>query len=418
MATQDDIRLEGAGNYGKVAKPPHVPDELVVDYNYLAPIPEGEDNYDILKRLQQQGHDVLWTPHNGGHWILTRAEDIKWVQENYGIFSHEVFTIPKGSVPVIMPPLTVDPPLHARYRAVINPFMTPGRVKTLGEKARDIAIEMIEAVKSKGRCEFKRDFASILPVVIFLGIVDLPLDRREEFVAMAKKQFEATSQAQRDEALKPVVAFLVQVLDERYRNPGDDLYTAVAKWRDNPRFQGEAEVLGMALVLFFGGLDTVASMLTFIARELANHPEQRRRLIEEPEIVPKAVEEYLRRFGLSNTGRLILEDVERKGAPMKKDEMVMVPIGCSSIDERLYPDPLKIDFDRPENFGDNGYPAHNTFGNGPHKCIGAPLARAEIEVFLEEFVGRMPEFRLDPDRRNVEHCGSVPGFDELYLRWD
>ena len=90
-----------------------------------------------------------------------------------------------GSV-VIMPPLTVDPPLHARYRAIINPFMAPSKVRTMTDKAREIAIELIEAIRKKDRCEFKKEFASILPVVMFLGIVDLPLDRREEFVAMAK----------------------------------------------------------------------------------------------------------------------------------------------------------------------------------------------------------------------------------------
>lgn len=410
-----EIKTQGTGNYGKVDKPAHVPDHLVVDYNYLDPIPAGQDNYDILKRLQEHEHDVLWTPHNGGHWIVTRAEDIKWVQENYQIFSHEVFNIPRGSTPVIMPPLTVDPPLHARYRAVINPFMMPGKVKALTDKARTIAIELVEDIAKKGSCAFKRDFASILPVVMFLGIVDLPLDRREEYVAMAKKMFSATTQQQRDEALGPVVAYLSQVIEERYRSPGDDLYSAVAKWRDNPRFQGEGEVIGMALLLFFGGLDTVTSMLTFIARHLATHPEARRRLIDEPEIIPKAVEEYLRRFGLSNTGRLIIEDVERKGAPMKSDEMVMVPIGCSSIDERLYPDPFTVNFDRPENFGANGYPAHNTFGNGPHKCVGAPLARAEIVIFLEEWLKRIPDFHIDPDKEIVVTMNAVPSIEELHL---
>lgn len=91
----------------------------------------------------------------------------------------------------------------------------------------------------------------------------------------------------------------------------------------------------------------------------------------------------------------------------------MVPINLSGIDDRAYPNPMVVDFDRGV-----GPMDHNTFGNGPHKCLGAGLARAEIQVFLEEFVSRMPEFRLDSDRTNVEHCGSVPGFDELHLRWD
>ena len=128
-----------------------------------------------------------------------------------------------------------------------------------------------------------------------------------------------------------------------------------------------------------------------------------------------AHEEYLRRFGLSNTGRLILVDVERKGACMKSDEMIMVPIGCSSIDDRLYANAFDIDFDRPELFSDKGVPSHNTFGNGPHKCVGAPLARAELQVVLEEWLPRIPDFCLDPQKPIKMHMNSVPGIDEMHL---
>ena len=187
----------------------------------------------------------------------------------------------------------------------------------------------------------------------------------------------------------------------------------MANWRRNPRFQNDEETLSMASLLFVGGLDTVASSLAYIAHYLAQNPGQQQRLRDDPAIIPAASEEFLRRFGLSNTGRILTRDFEYKGVLFKKDEMIMVPNNLSGIDERAYPDPFTVDFDR-----GIGPLDHNTFGNGPHKCIGAPLARAEIQVFLEEFVGRMPEFRLDPERTNVEHCGSVPGFDELYLRWD
>jgi len=410
-----ELAVEGHGNFSTVAKPAHVPDDLVVDFNYLAPIPDGEDNYTVLHRLQQHGNDILWTPHNGGHWIVTRAEDIKWVQENFAVFSHEEFTIPRGGRPIIMPPLTVDPPLHARYRAIINPFLTPSKVRAMSDKARAIAIELIEDLRKNDKCEFVEEFASVLPVVMFLGIVDLPIDRRREFVAMAKAYMVATDQPERDRTLKPVVEYISTVLGERYHNPGEDLYSAIAKYRDSPRFQSEAEVIGMGLLLFFGGLDSVAAMLTYTARHLAGNPLDRRRIIEEPDNIPKAVEELLRRYGLSNTGRLILEDIERKGAPMKKDEMILVPIGCSGIDERLYKQPFTVDFDRPENFHANGQPAHNSFGNGPHKCVGAPLARAELTIFLQEWLKRIPDFRLDPDFPVKVHMNSVPGIDALHL---
>ena len=396
------------------AKPAHVPDEQVVEFDYNAPIPPGFDNYHVLRRLQDHGHDILWSVCNGGHWIVTRSEDIRWVQENFAIFSHEVFQIPRGMQPVKMPPLTVDPPLHARYRAVLNPFFSPSRVSVMAEQARGMAIELIEGIKARGRCDFVEEFARVLPVAMFLGIVDLPVERRREFIGWGDGFVRATTPEEKDRTLAPVVRYIQSVIDERYATPGDDLLSAIAAWRHNPRFGGEHEVIGMALLLFFGGLDTVASTMSFAARHLAGHPEHRRRIIADPAVIPRAAEEYFRRHGLSNTGRLILSDVVRKGTTMKAGEMVLVPIGCSGIDDRLYPDAFAVDFDRSENFVKN-VPAHNTFGNGPHKCVGAPLARAEMRIFLEEWLRRIPEFRLDPDSDIPVHMGPVPGIDKLAL---
>jgi len=231
---------------------------------------------------------------------------------------------------VVMPPLTVDPPLHARYRAVYNPFFTAARVQQMAVRARALTIELIEKLRPRGECDFVEDFAHIMPVVMFLGIVDLPLDRREEFIEHGVGFVCAQDQVGRDRNLAPILAYLRQVIDERYENPGEDLLSRIAAWRDNPRFGGEDEVIGMALLIFLGGIDTVASLMSFVAWHLAEHPEHRRRLREEPDIIPRASEEYIRRFGLSNTGRLITEDVERKGVRMKADEMIMVLLGASA----------------------------------------------------------------------------------------
>ncbi len=407
-------KLDVEPDYAKAERPAHVAPELVVDFDYRAAIPEGEDNYTVLARLQQHG-DVLWTPHNGGHWLVTRGEDIRWVQENFGIFSHEVFTIPRGSARIVMPPLTVDPPLHARFRAVFNPFFQPSKVAAMREKARGLAIDLIEEIAAKDRCELVSEFSSVLPVIMFLGIVDLPVERREEFLSWAHEFSLAKEQSERDAGLGKVMGYLNQIINERHANPGSDMLSAIAAWRDNPRFGGEQEVAGMAALIFFGGLDTVASAISFMLRHLAQHPGHRARILEDPAIIPRAAEEYLRRHGLSNTGRLIMTDVERKGAQMKADEMIMVPIGCSSIDDRLYKDPFVVDFDRPELLDGKGIPTHNTFGNGPHKCVGAPLARAELQIVLEEWLPRIPEFRLDPDKPFRIHMDSVPNIDEMHL---
>ncbi|MBG6120137.1 cytochrome P450 [Sphingobium sp. AEW010] len=414
----EQIAYGDAGpNFGSVPKPDHVPDAHVVDFDYRNPEGIEEGVYNALARLKS-GPDIVWTPRNGGHWVVTRADDIRWVQENFATFSHEVFNIPRGLTPMIMPPLTVDPPNHARYRAILNPAFTPSKVAGLHDKIRALTVELIEQIKPHGGCEFVSEFARVMPVSIFLGIVDLPIERRAEFVEWAVRWMQAENMETRFRYLGKISAYLRSVLDERAAAPGGDLLSRIVKWRENPRFAKEEEVMGMALLVFFGGLDTVASMMSFITMHLAQHPEDRRRLIAEPDLIERAAEEFLRRHGLSNTGRLILHDVERKGVTMKKDEMILVPIGLSAIDERKHPNPFTVDFDRAELFDDAGQPAHNTFGNGPHKCVGAPLARAEVRIFLEEWLARIPDFRLDPDKPAATHAGSVNGVTTLNLLWD
>ena len=394
-------------------KPDHVPEDRVVDFDYIRPAGmEQVGVYRAMKRLHD-GPDIVWTPRHGGHWLVTRAEDVRFVQENYEIFSHEEFMIPRALMPLKPIPLAVDPPNHAKYRAVINPGFSPKRVEGMREQARALTIELIDRMKPNGGCEFLREFARVMPVTMFLKIVDLPLDRREEFVEWGIAIMSAYDPDTRMAAQVRVRTYLKQLLDERVDGEGEDLLTRVANWRNNPRFQSDEETLSMATLLFVGGLDTVASELSYITHHLAQRPDQQRRLRDDPGIIARATEEFLRRFGLSNTGRLITRDFEYKGVQFKRDEMVMVPNNLSGIDERRYADPLEVDFDRGVSPSD-----HNTFGNGPHKCVGAPLARVEIQVFLEEFLPRIGEFRLDPDFTDSEHCGSVPGFDTLHLRWD
>lgn len=394
-------------------RPDHVPEHLVVDFDYVRPAGMDELGvYRAVKRLHD-GPDIIWSPRYGGHWLVTRAEDVRFVQENYEIFSHEEFMIPRVLMPIKPIPLAIDPPNHARYRAVLNPAFTPSRVLKMRDDARALTIELTGQIRPAGQCEFLSAFARIMPVTMFLRIVNLPLDRREEFVEWGIAIMSSYDPKERMAAQIRVRDYLKSVIDEREGGDGDDLLTRVANWRSNPRFQSDEETLSMASLLFIGGLDTVAASLSYIVHYLAQNPHQQARLRAEPEIIPKASEEFLRRFGLSNTGRILTRDFTYKGVEFRKDEMIMVPNNLSGLDDRLYANPFEVDFDR-----GTGPLDHNTFGNGPHKCIGAGLARAEIQVFLEEFVGRMPEFRLDPERHPVEHCGSVPGFDELHLRWD
>src|SRR5262245_44659843 len=126
MTETDNLVLE---------RPPHVPADRVVDFDYFNPegLADGEDVYTALKRLHDKP-DILWTPRHGGHWIVTRAEDVRWVRDEPNLFSRTEFIIPRGLMNTLMPPVNVDPPYHARFRAVLNPSFTPGVIRSLNSK--------------------------------------------------------------------------------------------------------------------------------------------------------------------------------------------------------------------------------------------------------------------------------------------
>jgi cytochrome P450 len=395
------------------AIPPHVDPALVVDFDYMNPpgLAETGDVYRALGRLHD-GPDIQWTPHHGGHWIATRGEDIQWIQETWQLFSNTEKAPPKGSCP-FMPPITFDPPDHSRYRAVLNTYFSKRRIEEGYEaKSRAVIVELIEGLRPQGACEFVGSFSFVAPLKIFWDFVDLPYDRREEFLAWGRHMAGFGTPQQRMEAHQAVTAYLGELLDERIDHPGDDIFTGISQWRNNPRFEKREEIVGMAQLVFFGGQDTVASQMGFAMQRLVEQPELQQRLKHDPEVIPAAVEELLRRHGLSNTCRLVREDIERKGAQLKEGELIMTVNGLSGLDAKLYDDPYTVDFDR-------GPVHYNSLGNGPHKCVGQHLARMELRVMLEEWSRRMPLVRLDPTKPPPSsHAGPVIGMNHLHLAWD
>jgi cytochrome P450 len=397
---------------GTAPVPDHVDPALVVDFDFRDPSGmEGGDVYAAYSRLHD-GPDIPWTIRNGGHWIATRAEDIKWLQESHELFSNKEKTVPPGQMPP-MPPITFDPPDHSRYRAVLNPYFAKGRIeRNYAGKSREVIAGLIEELKPKGECEFVSDFSVIAPLMIFWDLVDLPYDERDQFLTWGRDAAGYGTDEERVAAFGAVQNYLGNLLDQRYGEPGEDVFSGISKWRDNPRYKDRWEIVGMAELVFFGGQDTVASQMGFAMLRLAQNPQLQQRLKDHPDIIPAAVEEMLRRHGMSSTGRLVRQDVTRKGATMKAGDLIMTMIPLSGIDPKMYPDPFTVDFDR-------GPVPHNSFGNGPHKCVGQHLGRMELRVMLEEWSRSMPIVRIDPDKpAPSSHPGAVIGMDHLHLAWD
>jgi cytochrome P450 len=391
--------------------PAHVPPDRVVDFDIYNPPGAADDYHLALKKLHDAAvPDIFWTPRNGGHWIATRGDDIYRIFKEYEHFSSRQLTVPLvDHAP--LPPIFFDPPEHTAYRALIAPAFMPQAISKLEEKARELAIELIEGFYPRGECEFVSEFAQHLPIGIFMDMVALPAQDRGYLLGLADKMVRPDSAAQKLEALGAIFAYLGVKIAERRANPGDDLISRIVQSKIDNRELSDQELKGLCGLVLIGGLDTVASAMGFIANFLAGSPAHRKHLIERPELTQKAVDELLRRFPVVNQGRQVTHDFEYQGVQMKAGDMIVIPTTLHGLDERKFQNPLEVDFDRPT-------PIHSTFGNGAHRCPGSFLARVEIKVFLQEWLKRIPDFSLKPGARAGVHGGVNGTLYHLPLVWD
>jgi len=391
--------------------PSHVPPELIFDFDFFEPEGVEEDVQLAWRRLHDVAPDIFWTPRNGGHWVATRGEDIKTMQTDHERFSHREHVIPHqpGTYPML--PLNLDPPQHATFRSLIAPAFMPRALTALEDKARSVAIDLIDDLAPRGECEFIEQFARVLPVTVILDLLGLPQEDRTRLIALAESVVRTPGVERRIDAQAAMNAYLAGWIDKRLAEPGDDLISHVVHAEVEGRPITTEEMFSVCHLLLLGGLDTVASMLGFICKFLAEHAEHRHQLVQEPTLMRNAIEELIRRHGIPNTARLITHDFEYKGVPFKKDELVQLPNSLFGLDDRVVSDPTCVDFRRP-------FPIpHAAFGNGPHTCVGAMLARREIKVFLEEWLSRIPDFTIKPGTKPVLVSGRTNSIIELHLVW-
>jgi cytochrome P450 len=405
--------MDGDAAPSALPVPDHIPPELVRDVDFFNLPGADEDVHLAWRRLQQEAPAVFWTPRNGGHWIATRAEDIEAIQLDHERFSMAQLSLPRppnaGGARAI--PISLDPPEHWPFRKLLQPAFLPRAVDKLEDGVRSTAIALIDAIAPRGRCEFVGDFATQLPITVFMDMMDLPHADIERIRPLADAATRSPDPAERAKASGGMAAYVMDYVKARREEPGDDLISFIGKGEVEGRPMTFQETLSMAVLLMFGGLDTVASMLGFVALFLARNPRHRRQILAEPENIPNAVEELIRRHGLVNTTRLITGDFEFAGAPLRKGDQIQLPNALVGLDERRITDPLTVDFHRERPI------KHAAFGNGPHTCPGAILARRELKVFLEEWLKRIPDFEVEPGQTPRFAVGMVNTVTWLPLVW-
>jgi cytochrome P450 len=381
----------------------------VRDFDFLTQV-EGDDLWGWWAQLHD-GPEIFYTPRNGGHWVLTRHEAIAEVMADYKRFSSRQQTVPVAGKPFSLPPIEIDPPLHGDYKRLIAPWFTPKAMIGMETDARDLCVELIEGFRDRGQCDFASEFALVMPIGIFLKLVDLPSLDRLQLIGIAEKMVRGDGQEQA-EGFADAFAYLDIKLEERRRNPGTDMLSAIVTGTiEGGRLLTAEEARLMGALLLAGGLDTVAGMMGFITHYLAQHPEHRRLLAREPERIHSAVEELMRRHQIANVAREVIADIEYGGVTMRAGDMVLTPTTMAALDDRHYSDPMTVDFDRANK-------RSLVFGNGPHQCIGAYLARTELRVFLREWLARIPEFRLVPGDPPRMFSGRANTVQYLPLEWD
>jgi len=392
-------------------RPDHIPAALVCDYNlYEPPHAIHEDlQVAIPRRLRAVG-DIVWTPRNGGHWIFTRAEDIDQAQRNSAVFSMREVTVPAGITPFVNIPLETDDPDHLVYRGVLQPAFAPAEIIRLEAEVRELAVDLIEGFVERGQCEFVDEFAAILPIVIFMRLADLPDADKPDLMAWADAAVHPTSVENRNWGYGQMAAYIEKLMVARADSPAADVISLIMRSRVFDRDMTHQERHSMIMNVLLGGLDTVMSTMGFIASFLARHPDHRRQLIDQPALIPKAIDELMRYHGATATARVITEDTVYKGLQFRAGDRVLIQTMFHGQDERRFPDPEVVDFARKD-------VRHAAFGQGTHRCIGALLARLEMKIFIEEWLRRIPDFHITPGEAPIVERGMVNSMRRLSLSW-
>ena len=358
-----------------------------------------QDIYGVFAEMNRRS-PVTRAQTHGGHWVVTGYDAVREAATDWRTFTSEQGVMhPQAGVPDT-PPITTDPPLQQLYRKLILPHFTPTAVSRLEPATRAHAHAIIDGFIGAGRADLSHEYAEVLiPLVFFSDVVHLPDDLLPEFMDKTV----GTGATPHEHSM--VLAELAErFVDARYDLPprGDVMDALMNGSLDGAPLTRE-QVRKVATILLIGGTDTTRNVITTGLWYLAEHPDVRQKVIEQPELMPNLVEELLRLYGsVQLIGRTVTRETMVGGHRMCPGEKVVMAIAAADRDPAEFPDPGRFDMHRRAN-------RHIAFGVGVHRCLGSNLARMEIRVALEAILGRIPDYRIADGERYVRRVGHVHG---------
>ncbi|MDG1311879.1 MAG: cytochrome P450 [Porticoccaceae bacterium] len=393
--------------------PDHVPEYLVRDFNMYGPPGIDKDFHEAWATLLQEDDScpLVWTQENEGHWLPTRTSIIEEILTDYSRFSSRSIILPKShSADHGLLPTTIDPPEHHFYRKTLNHSMAPAAVNAMGDDIRGIVTSLIDGFVDKGECNFTRDFADILPIRVFLSMMDLPEDDIPQTKYWTDQLIRPDGTITFADALQNLKDYIAPYVDERMGGDGTDMLSRMINTETSGRRLTREEAIKLSIQVFIAGVDTVVNLLGFVFLFLARSIEHRLQITSGETAVSDAVEEILRRFPLVTVAREVTEDMEFHGVQLKAGDMVAAPTPLAGMDNAFTPNAVDVEFGRKQG---NSL----TFGRGAHTCPGKNLARVELGIAIEEWLKRIPDFQVDNKSQLSFSSGIVGVVNELNLRW-
>ncbi|GIW45646.1 MAG: putative cytochrome P450 [Candidatus Binatia bacterium] len=369
-----------------------------------------EDPYPTYARLRAEA--PVYYNAKRGFYALSRYNDVREAMQDWETFSSQGGVALEGSGKAPPMIIAMDPPRQTRLRRIISAAFTPRRVAEMEPRVRALAQELLQPLLRQREFDFVDDFSGKLPMAVIANMLGVPEADRETLrtwsdTLLHREPGDPRVTPAGVEAAGNIVKYFAEEIEHRRRHPGTDLLSALLEAEVEGERLSREEVLGFCFLLIIAGNETTTKMLANAVDLLYRHPQQRARLIREPERMADAVEEVLR-FDPSTQAlaRVVRRDVTLHGTVVPAGARVLLLIGSANRDETV--------IERADEFDVFRTPvAHLAFGIGTHFCLGASLARLEGRVALEEVLRSMPEYELDLARRERVHSTNVRGYAHL-----
>jgi cytochrome P450 family 142 subfamily A polypeptide 1 len=363
-------------------------------------------------------HAPVYFDERNGVWGIASYDALLAAEKDPRTFSNAGGIRPdSGPIPMM---IDMDDPEHWKRRKLVNRGFTPRRVRDMEPKIVAVCDEIIDSVCERGECDFVRDIAAPLPMIMIGDMLGVAPEDRDDLLRWSDDMVSAQSGSATEEqylaamhAMEGYTAFCEHAVAQRQAEPADDLMSVLVHAEvDGDRLTPD-EVLHESLLILVGGDETTRHVVSGGMEQLLLHPHQHRLLREDPGLVPTAVEEMLRWVTpIKNMCRTVTHDTDFFGQPLREGQKCLLLFESANRDETKFDDPFRFDVRRTPN-------EHLAFGFGAHYCLGQALARLELKVMFERLLARLPDLELaaDPSSLPRRRANFISGLESMPVRF-